>query len=72
MKERKQILYENGICFKCCGMKSHLARNCPESVRCDVCKSNKHPTALHHDISKLSVPSEALPHGGEKLPEVKN
>ncbi|XP_033753059.1 uncharacterized protein LOC117336558 [Pecten maximus] len=60
VSERKEFLLANGLCFKCCGPTSHLAKNCREVVSCDLCKSNRHATAMHVD----STPSISN-HGGE-------
>lgn len=28
IEERRQLLKENGVCFRCCGSKAHLKRDC--------------------------------------------
>lgn len=45
--ERKRILKENGICFKCCISASHLARDCKAAVKCLECDSERHHAAMH-------------------------
>ncbi|XP_062614379.1 uncharacterized protein LOC134276120 [Saccostrea cucullata] len=62
LQERKDFLRENGLCFKCCGTKRHFQSNCKMTVKCDVCNSSKHPSALHPDIPKSVVKA----HEGEK------
>ncbi|XP_061166393.1 uncharacterized protein LOC133175314 [Saccostrea echinata] len=47
LKERKDFLYKNGYCLKCCGSRRHLRKNCRESVKCDTCGSADHVTILH-------------------------
>ncbi|KAK3086675.1 hypothetical protein FSP39_021786 [Pinctada imbricata] len=47
--ERKKFLQENGLCFKCCGPRRHIAKNCRRNVVCGICKSTNHPAALHID-----------------------
>ena len=70
IEERKKILAENDMCFKCCGMKKHTARYCRSAVFCEVCRSNKHPSALHvfkNDLDKVTGDPEAhKDHGGEQ------
>ena len=53
IQERKEFLYSNGLCFKCCGMKPHLAKHCRSTVKCGICKST-HPTALHEDSVQVT------------------
>ncbi|XP_067306911.1 uncharacterized protein [Pseudorasbora parva] len=47
LEERKSILKENGICFKCCTSASHLARDCKATVKCMECDSDRHHAAMH-------------------------
>ncbi|KAJ8308972.1 hypothetical protein KUTeg_013846 [Tegillarca granosa] len=47
VKERKDFLFKNGYCLRCCGSKRHLRKNCKETVQCNTCKSSDHPTVLH-------------------------
>ncbi|XP_033728036.1 uncharacterized protein LOC117317344 [Pecten maximus] len=47
ISERKQFLRDNGICYRCCGQKKHLAKDCKKTISCALCKSQSHPTALH-------------------------
>lgn len=49
LKERKDYLFKNGYCLRCCGQKRHLRKNCKETVKCDVCSSFSHVTLLHPD-----------------------
>ncbi|KAK7892056.1 hypothetical protein WMY93_024019 [Mugilogobius chulae] len=47
IEERKNILKENGICFKCCTSTSHLAKDCKVPVKCSECDSDRHDNAMH-------------------------
>ncbi|CAG2239905.1 unnamed protein product [Mytilus edulis] len=47
IRERQDFLKSKGLCYRCCGQKGHLARDCTAAVTCEVCKSTTHPTALH-------------------------
>ncbi|CAG2243390.1 unnamed protein product [Mytilus edulis] len=52
IRERQDFLKSKGLCFRCCGQKGHLAKDCTAAVTCEVCKSTSHQTALH--IAKLT------------------
>lgn len=47
IEERKTILKENGLCFKCCTSTSHLVKDCKDQVKCSECDSHRHDTAMH-------------------------
>ncbi|XP_039885710.1 uncharacterized protein LOC120732292 [Simochromis diagramma] len=47
LEERKAYLKDNNICFKCCSSVQHMAKDCPKSVQCTDCGSERHITALH-------------------------
>ncbi|CAC5390484.1 unnamed protein product [Mytilus coruscus] len=47
MTERMDLLKKNRLCFRCCSLQKHLQRSCRENVHCNICRSSKHPTALH-------------------------
>lgn len=47
LNQRKRILSEHKICYKCCDSRNHTSRDCTRSIKCYVCGSNGHPTALH-------------------------
>ncbi|XP_069140928.1 uncharacterized protein [Argopecten irradians] len=46
ISERLQLLRENGRCFRCCESK-HRRQNCKETVKCELCDSKHHCTAMH-------------------------
>ncbi|XP_028991510.1 uncharacterized protein LOC114846700 isoform X1 [Betta splendens] len=65
--ERRTILKEKGICFKCCSSTSHLAKACMSAVKCSECSSSYHDAAMHPDSSyqTIKAPSTAQEDGGE-------
>lgn len=82
LNDRKQILRDNHICYKCCESRAHIYRDCKASVKCAECGSLRHPTAMHVDkpsslqqpnassvSGKLSVSDSHSDHGGERLSE---
>ena len=58
--EKRKLLSENHICFKCCNSAEHQRRNCPEVVKCSECGSSHHLTVMHF------IPKPAEQHGGER------
>ncbi|XP_042150458.1 uncharacterized protein LOC121838334 [Ixodes scapularis] len=52
LQERKSLLKQFGICFRCCSSTNHLARDCKVVIKCDDCDSTEHTRALHPDSSK--------------------
>ena len=61
VKERKDYLYKNGYCLKCCGPKRHRRKYCRKTVKCDTCGSMDHVTILHPE------PEPGVSHEGEEL-----
>ncbi|XP_021355873.1 uncharacterized protein LOC110451959 [Mizuhopecten yessoensis] len=53
--EKRQILKDNRICFRCCASDKHLIKDCKTEVKCAECKSRKHVTALHIHKSEKSA-----------------
>ena len=47
INDRKQLLKEHYICFRCCSSTGHLAKNCTAEIKCTECESTTHVTALH-------------------------
>lgn len=47
LTERKNLLNQHGICFRCVASSSHQAKDCTVAVKCMECQSDKHVTALH-------------------------
>ncbi|CAG2227145.1 unnamed protein product [Mytilus edulis] len=65
ISERREFLKKNGICFRCCGPKRHLRRDCKEFLKCSVCQSREHPSALHTDIENIRKNKPPESHEGE-------
>ena len=59
IEDRRKLLKENGICFKCLVSKDHLSRDCKDTICCKECQSVRHNTGMHFDR-----PVEN--HGGER------
>ena len=49
LEERRKILKENGLCFRCCEGNTHKSRECKAKIRCSVCRSERHSSAMHED-----------------------
>ncbi|XP_036003031.1 uncharacterized protein LOC118566091 isoform X1 [Fundulus heteroclitus] len=65
--ERKTLLKENNVCFKCLSSSSHIAKNCRLNVQCLECKSDRHNTALHPGPAAWQQEAgPASEHGGEE------
>ncbi|CAG2215534.1 unnamed protein product [Mytilus edulis] len=64
IEDRRKIIKENGICFKCINSKDHLSRNCPENVQCKECDSSTHSSGMHIYGQQKMQPLE--PNGGEQ------
>lgn len=68
---RREFLKKNGLCFRCCGPRKHTSKTCKETIKCFVCNSNKHSTALHVDTTE-SENSKSLSHYGEEASKTVN
>ncbi|XP_076113586.1 uncharacterized protein LOC143081749 [Mytilus galloprovincialis] len=70
IEERKELLRQNNVCYKCCGSTTHRSRDCNASISCNECGSERHTTALHitrpqqSESSQFSSPRQA--YGGEQ------
>ncbi|CAC5415380.1 unnamed protein product [Mytilus coruscus] len=47
LSERLDLTKQKGLCFKCYEPKKHFRDKCKEDVKCSVCGSCDHPSALH-------------------------
>jgi hypothetical protein len=66
IEERKSLVRQNQLCFRCLESRSHMAKDCKVTVKCSEC--GKHLAALHVDRKKeLAGPDRA--HGGEQTSE---
>ncbi|KAI7804924.1 hypothetical protein IRJ41_023810 [Triplophysa rosa] len=67
LEERRAFLKEKGICFKCCGSTTHLAKDCPNAVKCLECDSTWHDSAMHPGPApQVKAPSTPPHNGGEE------
>ncbi|XP_074662167.1 uncharacterized protein LOC141914773 [Tubulanus polymorphus] len=55
LEERKKLLQDHKVCFKCCESTKHVSRDCKAFVTCRECGSNQHSTALHVNRSSVST-----------------
>ncbi|XP_048734152.2 uncharacterized protein LOC125650167 [Ostrea edulis] len=46
-RDRKKLIRDKNICFRCCLTTTHIAKDCQASVHCNDCRSQRHATALH-------------------------
>lgn len=67
LQERKDIVRENGFCYKCCVSK-HLSKNCNATIKCEICRNARHTTAMHPDQghSIVEAAEYSVADGGEK------
>ncbi|XP_052406346.1 uncharacterized protein LOC127952103 [Carassius gibelio] len=47
INDRKHLLKEHHICFRCCSSTDHIAKDCTAEIKCTECGSVAHVTALH-------------------------
>ena len=59
LSERKRFLRTNNICYKCCESSSHIFKDCKASMKCTECGSERHPTALHCNITDINDPTHS-------------
>ena len=59
-EERNKFLRENNICFRCCNSNQRKSNKCTEKVCCDICRSDKHSSAMHLELKSN------IGYGGEK------
>ena len=70
LDERKDILRDNGFCYKCCVAK-HLSRHCKATIKCELCGNRRHTTAMHSDrrpSTEATAGSKVVDGGERKLP----
>ncbi|XP_063416574.1 uncharacterized protein LOC134698584 [Mytilus trossulus] len=68
IEERKDLLRQNNLCYKCCDSTMHRSRDCNVSISGNECGSKQHTTALH--TNRVYQPIGAPPRsvdGGEQL-----
>ena len=75
LKDRKQYLIDNNICYKCCELNAHRYRDCKQQSKCAICSSTMHPTALHtdnRDPSQRDKDRKPSTNDGEEIPQQDN
>ena len=67
LKERNKFLKENQLCYRCCES-NHVSKDCTHVVKCKLCNSVDHVTAMHFNKQPPTAPDapDAQNHGGEK------
>ncbi len=74
INDRKQLLKEHYICFRCFSSTDHLAKNCTAEIKCTECGSATHFTALHTyppTCKSKSSPSTSEEGGEEDKAEIR-
>ncbi|XP_050419153.2 uncharacterized protein LOC126832434 [Patella vulgata] len=68
ISERKAYLKTIGFCYRCCATKEHLIAACTENIKCDICNSNQHASAMHVNSDSVTSGTSSAPvnHGGER------
>ncbi|XP_075315887.1 uncharacterized protein LOC142375626 [Odontesthes bonariensis] len=68
LEERRSLLKDKHICFRCCSSINHMARDCNVPIKCRECESETHTTALHPEplILKWKGSAASEDHGGEQ------
>ncbi|XP_048747853.2 uncharacterized protein LOC125660050 [Ostrea edulis] len=64
LEERRRLLKDSGVCFKCCASKDHRKRDCTTVIVCRDCGSHNHCTALH--INTTTDRPKGRDNGGEE------
>ena len=69
--ERKALLRQHGICFRCCVAK-HLRKDCHGHISCLECNEESHTTAMHiyksgQLVDKIDSAHSGLQNHGEEL-----
>ena len=47
IEERRKLLRQKNLCFKCCESDKNVNNACVQDVKCIDCGSSSHPTSLH-------------------------
>lgn len=70
LDEKKKILMDNKLCFKCCMSVDHLARDCKNKLYCNICHKQSHVTAMHNKNRESDQAEHSGLGGEETLPKV--
>ncbi|CAB4020443.1 Hypothetical predicted protein [Paramuricea clavata] len=54
--ERKSLIRQHRLCFRCLTSTTHMAKECKLPVKCTECESDKHLAALH--VKRKSKPKD--------------
>ena len=54
IEERRNILRENNVCFRCCDSKKHVSRDCKTVIKCSHC-GRGHASAMHIDTNQFQT-----------------
>ena len=70
LTERKDLLSQYRICFRCLASTSHQAKDCIAVIKCAECQSDKNVAGLHSDPpseqeTQTREPEDTLQQGGE-------
>ena len=49
LSERKKLLKDYKMCFRCCESSQHTYKTCNTDIKCKVCGKTNHATALHSE-----------------------
>lgn len=63
IEERRQLLKENGVCFRCSCSKAHLKRDCKVDVKCFECRGSISLFRLAH-LEKICTEHTTAWRGG--------
>jgi hypothetical protein len=63
--ERKNLIRQHRLCFRCLASTIHMAKDCKLSVKCTECESDKHLAALHVERKPKPKDPEKV-QGGEQ------
>lgn len=72
LEERKGLLKELAVCYKCLSSTDHRAKDCKAVIRCAECNSDDHVSAMHAGPPPWTVLDSGASleaHGGEPEPQ---
>lgn len=64
--DRRNLLNQHSICFRCLSSSTHQAKDCTTPVKCTECHSDKHLAALHAGPPSGSVEQNNDPRGAQQ------
>lgn len=66
LMDRRNLLNQHSICFRCLSSSTHQAKDCTTPVKCTECHSDKHLAALHAGPPSGSVEQNNDPRGAQQ------